>query len=91
MKTLADFKRALTVGSTWSCYNSLYNMSFGIRKVACVKSNKVGFETEEGGISWLYFPVATEFEINKLTGAAEIYHPECDEKPKRLILTYSKV
>lgn len=91
MKTLADFKRALTLGSKWECTHA-QSGSLGIREVALVKSNCVGFHTDKGSISYLYFPKSSEFEINS-KGEAEIYwapNPERNE-PRTLVLTYLKV
>ncbi len=85
MKTLADFKRALTPGSKWETFHVLYNSSMGVREVATIRSNSVGFRNElTGKISWLDFPKASQFKINN--GMAEIYTLEGN-----LLLTYKAV
>lgn len=67
MKTLADFKRALEVGSMWLAHNHRYNSSFGVRKLAEVKSTKFGFENvnKDGSVtvSWCDFPKACNIEF----------------------------
>lgn len=91
MKTLADFKRALTIGSKWQALHAS-GQDLGVREVAKVQSSSVAFKREgKEDFSWLEFPKATEFQINE-RGEAEIYWPACEvyEKPRRLILTYRK-
>lgn len=91
MKTLTDFKRALTLGSIWNCTHVSSGKSLGDRTVVKVQSNAVTFENIDGVTSSLYFPKASEYEFNN--GKAEIYYPACiaDDKPRRLILTYTKL
>lgn len=89
MKTLADFKRALTVGSKWHALHAS-GQDLGVREVAKVQSCSVAFKREgKEEFSWLSFPKSTEFQINE-RGEAEIYWPACEvyEKPRRLVLTY---
>lgn len=95
MKTLSDFKRALTPGSKWHTYNNIYKIDMGIRTVGTVQTNSVCFETHlENGdtkISWLDFPKASLFGIGK-NGEALIYWPDSsDENEKRLVLVYTKI
>lgn len=86
MKTLADFKRALTLGSKWETY---YHRSFahmGVGEVVKVKSNGVAFLREgKKEPSWLYFPKASCFKVNA-SGNAQIYTQE-----NELLLTYTKI
>lgn len=91
MKTLSDFKRALTMGSKWKCVHAQTGL-LGIREVGKVQTKSVAFLTEKGTLSYLDFPKASEFEINSF-GEAEIYYPENEQwgEPRRLVLTYSKV
>lgn len=90
MKTLADFKRAMFVGSVW--YRKHYQIN-EFEKRTVVKSDTTGVwvEDENGKRAKLDFPKASEFEINQ-NGEAEIYWSACEvyEKPRRLILTYKK-
>ncbi len=100
MKTIADFKRALTLGSkwqaTWHSPDGAYTTDLGTRKVGVVKSNRFGFERigENGEIilSWCEFPKAANFAVND-KGQVEIYHPasEAYNLPRRLALTYTKL
>lgn len=86
MKTLADFKRALTIGSRWVTFHNRYNNSMGEREVVALKSNAVGFKNPQtGNISWLDFPKASNFRVNEL-GSAEIY---CSQTGT-VLLTYTK-
>ena len=97
MKTLADFKRALVLGSKWSAYNEQCG-ELGIREVEKVQKESVAFKNEQGKISWLQFPKASEFGVNS-NGEAQIYWPatytyegvERVEIPRKLILTYTKI
>ncbi len=97
MKTLTDFKRALIIGSKWNAYNEQCG-NLGIREVEKVQTQSVAFKNDQGKISWLQFPKASEFEINS-KGQAEIYWPatytykgvERVEIPRKLILTYTKI
>ena len=70
MKTLADFKRALKVGTKWEAYNYIYDRSLGIREVAKVDTVKVGFKSAMG-ISYCDFPKASMIKFNGDT--VEIY------------------
>lgn len=61
MKSLADFKRACTVGSVWEFYHSRTKQK-RTSPISKVQSNGVAFEQEhpkEGRInSWLWWPKA---------------------------------
>ncbi len=92
MKTLTDFKRALTVGSVWRV--TWLDGSSATRPVHKVQSNGVYFALSDGRNSFLDFPKAVDFEINK-AGQVEIYSParndgnfQCERK---LMLTYERV
>jgi len=100
MKTLADFKRALTLGSKWKYTyfqwdgeNAIpYLQTQCVREVGKVQSNAVAFLTDKRTLSYLHFPKSSEFQIND-RGEAEIYFPAdvLYNLPRRLVLTYSKV
>lgn len=86
MKTLADFKRELTLGSIWEGYNWIINVTLGIREVAIVQRNGVAFmNPKTNNHSWLYFPKAENLKINN--GIVEIYSRDNG----KLLLTYQKV
>ena len=62
MKTLADLKRAMIIGSKWEAVH--YNgFNFGVREIRVVRSKEVGFRTERGNISWVDFPKASDMKI----------------------------
>ena len=90
MKTLADFKRAMSVGSQW--YRKHVNEAdFVERTVVKRGSNHVKVADNNGKEAYLDFPKASEFEVNA-QGEAEIYMPanEMYKLPRRLILTYKR-
>jgi hypothetical protein len=92
MQRLADFKRALTIGSKWVAKHygrSGIATELGVRTVKIKQQNEVCFETIEGKTSWLGFPKAGDYENNN--GIAEIYWPECLGSPRRLLITYQKI
>lgn len=63
MKTLADFKRALTIGSRWQLVHAYGKNS--MRTVAKVRSKDIGFKLDEKDvISWLDFPKSSELKFN---------------------------
>lgn len=69
MKTLADIKRAMTVGSKWECFNHLYNTDMGTRPVSKKSSDHVTFETvrNDGEIvhSRFDFPKASQVRFSE--------------------------
>lgn len=91
MKTLADFKREMQVGTKWM-RKYAQESEYVLKIVGASYSTQVYLEDEKGKGTWLDFPKATEFEINS-QGEAEIYWPahEAHGIPRRLVLTYRKV
>lgn len=96
MKTLADFKRALTVGSKWETKHVKYGTSMGIRPVSKITSNAVFFKTvdSEGKTSEsrLDFPSARDIKFLE-DGTVEIWRngdPVVGDPPY-CMLTYKKV
>ncbi len=81
MKTLADFKRRLTVGTQVET-NHLKLGSFGIRPISIVQSNSFAFKTTRDGRlvdSWCEYPKAKDIEfIDKDT--VRIYWGEGDKR-----------
>lgn len=98
MKTLADFKRALTVGSKWhaTSYDSRGNpMTLGCRSVAKIQSNSVAFSRPDThALSWLQFPKASEFAIDE-NGDVEIWWPAHNEPSfkteRKLAVRYKRI
>ena len=89
MKTLAAFKRELTIGSKWQAFYIPTTTDLGIREVEIVQSNAVAFKKNDGKISWLQFPKASEYNFED--GWVQIYFPETYFKPKELVLIYKKI
>lgn len=91
MKTLADFKRALIVGSKWKTYNHLCG-DLGVGEVIKVRSKDLIFErigkNGEKKISYFEFPKASDFEVDN-EGNVNIYWDYCGNR--ELILTYTKI
>jgi len=94
MKTFADFKRNLTVGSKWATFNHVYQKDLGIGEVVKKQTNAVCFKRVVDGEeknSWFHFPGASEIEI--VDGSINVYtkenlSPYCPS-PRKLILTYT--
>ena len=83
MKTLSDFKRALTLGSKWHAifhYNEKQS-ELGTGEVIKVQSNAVKFKRGEKE-SWLHFPKSSHFSISN--DVACIFVGEGEEKTLRL-------
>lgn len=96
MKTLADFKRALSLGSKWHTKHAKYGTDIGIRAVSKVKSNGVCFKTVsiygDTFDSYFYWPKASNVKFRE-DGTVEIWaeaRPEWNE-PAYCMLTYKKV
>ena len=81
-KTIADFKRAMSLGTFWECihqYTDKEPKSLGVRE--CLNNNTVGFgfrseNTELDGevvISYCGWPKKNQFSINK-SGSVVITH-----------------
>lgn len=91
MKTLADFRRALKVGTRWEGFNHYYQSSFGVREVSKVQSNSFAFKnTKDNGEvsnSWSDFPKAKDIKFRE-DGTVEIYKEWVDGY--RLMLTYKQ-
>jgi hypothetical protein len=60
MYSLAQFKRDLTIGSKWHCYNHWFNTDMGIRPVSIKQRNAVAFKTGSGN-SWHHFEKASNY------------------------------
>jgi len=70
MKTLADLKRAMKLGSRWKTTHAYGFFSKNkIREIVEVKTSKVGFFTERDDgktvVSWFEFPKSTELTFNE--------------------------
>jgi hypothetical protein len=88
MKTLADLKRAMAIGTEWHCFNHIYNGDMGTRSIVRKKTNSVAFKTvrRDGKEveSWVHFPKASDMNFPD-ESTAEIY------EDGKLILTYRKI
>lgn len=55
MKTLADVKRKMTLGSKWRCVRLFEGgKDLGVREVGKVQGNAVAFLKPDGKLSWLW-------------------------------------
>ena len=91
MKTLADFKREMKVGTRWRGYHHRYLLNFPGREVIKVTSTQFGFlDPETGKISWCHFPKASDIEI---TGDdfVNIYVDYGKPRGRVKLLTYKKI
>lgn len=91
MKSLADLKREMKVGSKWHCFNHLYGADMGIREVSRSNSVCVYFWTVRNDKRFecrLEWPKSDEvvFENDKV----HIYENETTTTPRQLVLTYTK-
>ena len=86
INSLADFKRALTVGSVWEAtyLGEGIREVLGIRPVVIKQSNSVAFKTPNGA-SWLEFGKAKNYSFN--SGSVFVK----DEITGDLILEYRPV
>lgn len=62
MKTLADVKRKMTLGSKWRCVRLFNNEDIGVREIGKVQTNAVAFLKPDGKLSWLWWPKAKEVQ-----------------------------
>jgi hypothetical protein len=67
IKTIADFKRAMLLGTTWEATheytgnNPTPPKNLGIREVGLVRTTNFGFKTDRGTISYCDWPKKSEF------------------------------
>ena len=67
IQSIADFKRALTVGSRWEATHEYINnnptppKNLGVREVGKVQSNSFAFKTEHNSLSWCDWPKKNQF------------------------------
>ena len=62
MKTLADVKREMVVGSEWEAFSYFGNCTIGTVAVHRKQSNAVTF-LRNGKESWFYFPKAKDISF----------------------------
>jgi hypothetical protein len=68
MKTLADIKKAMRLGTKWRMIHCGYPPHFkstdhGIREVSIVQTNAIAFRTDSGSDSWLQWPKAKQIRF----------------------------
>lgn len=91
MKTLADLKRAMVIGSKWHTFHVLYEVrDLGIREIGFRDTVKVGFKKGDN-FSYFDFPTADLVEFHG--DEVRVYVPadKYNDTPKRHILTYIEV
>jgi hypothetical protein len=100
MKTLADFKRAMKVGTRWSGYNHLYKSNMGVREVSKVKSTSFAFrmQKDDGSFvdSWCDFPKAPNIEFMddgtvNIYAETNYYFGSEHNTERKLLLSYKQV
>ncbi len=67
MRTLADVKRAVTLGTTWTA-TSFFNghpNKFGVREVTRAQNNAVAFRCADGKESWLQWPRSRDVRFHR--------------------------
>ncbi len=70
MRTLAELKRKIVLGTKLHTFNHWYNKDMGIREIGHVQSNSFAFKTDHNTLSWCEFPKAKELifeDTNKFT------------------------
>ena len=63
MKTLADVKRKMTLGTKWHCVRVSDNEDMGIREIGKVQKNAIAFHRLDGELSWLWWPKAKDVQV----------------------------
>lgn len=91
MKTIAELKRKLIVGTKLHAFNHWLNQDLGVREIGHVQSNSFAFNTEKNGeivLSWCMYPKTNEvvFPIDN-ENQFIIINPD----NKKQILTYTFV
>lgn len=92
MKTIADLKRKMTLGSKWHCIHHGFAPNWtqndmGIRPISIVQSNSIAFRTQRGTDSWISWPKKNQviFHSDK---SFSVIDPSFGLKP---LLTYTLV
>lgn len=92
MKTIADIKRAMILGSQWHCIHHGFSPNWtetdmGIRPISIVQSNSVAFKTSKGTDSWIQFPKKAQVIFHN-ENSFSIIDPSFGLKP---LLTYTLI
>ena len=83
IKTIADFKRAMLLGTTWEATHEYTNnnptppKSLGVREVGLVRATSFGFKTDRGTISYCGWPKKSEFSTEDNGNVAVITTDFC--------------
>lgn len=88
MKTIADIKKAFTLGSKWHTINHIVNKDFGVREISIVQSNQIALKTIHQGVvtdSWISFPKKSNVVFN-----SDISFTVLTDDGRK-VLTYTKV
>ncbi len=91
MKTIADIKRAMTVGSKWHTVHHGYApdwtpQDMGVRAISIAQTNSVAFRTIRGADSWIQFPKKNQVIFHNDGKSFSIIDPGFGQKP---LLTYT--
>lgn len=66
MRTLADVKRKMTLGSKWECVQLFEGgQDLGVREIGIVQGNAVAFLKLDGKLSWLWWPKAKDVRVEE--------------------------
>lgn len=66
MKTLADVKRKMTLGSKWHSVQLFEGgQDLGVREIGKVQTNAVAFLKADGKLSWLWWPKAMDVKVEE--------------------------
>lgn len=66
MKTLADVKRKMTLGSKWHSVQLFEGgRDLGVREIGKVQGNAVAFLKHDGKLSWLWWPKAKDVRVEE--------------------------
>ena len=90
IKTIADFKRAMIVGTRWQASHRYIDgnptppKDLGIREVGKVQSNSFAFKTGRDRLSWCNWPKKAEFSTADNGNTVVIRNEFCE-------LRYTKV
>ena len=91
MKSVADIKRAMVLGSKWKAFHHPFSKDMGIREIGKVMSNQVAFKTETGSLSYIDFPKKKDVVFNSPDSFTIFYTDDVNRGKPEAVLTYERV
>jgi hypothetical protein len=101
LKTLADIKRAMTIGSKWQCNHYGFTIrgnlgntcipakDMGIREIGIAQKNGVAFMSNtDTSFSWFYFPAAKRIVVNE--NGFDVLN-ESDPSGQSVLMSYTAI